>query len=179
MKKNILTTLILLFSFQLIFSQEKLTENQKLTSLCKVWGFMKYYHPSVRAGEYDWDRELLCIMPSLVSLPSKEKRNEVLVKWIDQFDFKKKNGIYSLCASDSIKLLPDLDWIEDKSNLGTILSDRLKEIRDAERDTASYYVNLGVINMGNAVFEHEERYSKCTFPEIKVYDSIISHSNCP
>ena len=50
--------------------------------------------------------------------------------------------------------------------MGTILSDRLKEIRDAERDTASYYVNLGVINMGNAVFEHEERYSKCTFPNI-------------
>ena len=99
---------------------------ENLALLCKVWGFMKYYHPSVRAGEYDWDRELLCIMPSLVSLPSKEKRNEVLVKWIDQFDFKKKNGIYSLCASDSIKLLPDLDWIEDKSNLGTILSDRLK-----------------------------------------------------
>ena len=139
---------------------------ENLALLCKVWGFMKYYHPSVRAGEYDWDRELLCIMPSLVSLPSKEKRNEVLVKWIDQFDFNKKNGSYSLCASDSIKLLPDLDWIEDKSNLGTILSDRLKEIRDAERDTASYYVNLGVINMGNAVFEHEERYSKCTFPNI-------------
>ena len=65
---------------------------ENLALLCKVWGFMKYYHPSVRAGEYDWDRELLCIMPSLVSLPSKEKRNEVLVKWIDQFDFKKKNG---------------------------------------------------------------------------------------
>lgn len=52
---------------------------ENLALLCKVWGFMKYYHPSVRAGEYDWDRELLCIMPSLVSLPSKEKRNEVLV----------------------------------------------------------------------------------------------------
>ena len=49
---------------------------ENLALLCKVWGFMKYYHPSVRAGEYDWDRELLCIMPSLVSLPSKEKRNE-------------------------------------------------------------------------------------------------------
>ena len=139
---------------------------ENLSLLCKIWGFMKYYHPAVRAGEYDWDHELLCIMPSLVSLPSKDKRNEILVKWIDQFDFNKKNGNYNLCASDSIKLLPDLDWIEDEENLGTTLSDQLKEIRDAKRDTISYYVNLGNENMGEAVFEHEERYSKCTFPNI-------------
>ena len=65
---------------------------ENLSLLCKIWGFMKYYHPEVRAGKYDWDHELLCVMPSLVSLPSKEKRNEVLVEWIDQFDFKKKRG---------------------------------------------------------------------------------------
>ncbi len=65
---------------------------ENLALLCKVWGFMKYYHPSVRAGEYDWDRELLCIMPSLVFFLKKEKRNEVLVKWIDQFDFKRRMG---------------------------------------------------------------------------------------
>ncbi len=139
---------------------------ENLSLLCKIWGFMKYYHPAVRAGEYDWDHELFCVMPSLVSLSSKDKRNEILVKWIDQFDFNKKNGNYNLCVSDSIKLLPDLDWIEDDENLGTTLSDRLKEIRDAKRDTTSYYVNLGKGNMGNAVFEHEERYSKCTFPNI-------------
>ncbi len=139
---------------------------ENLSLLCKIWGFMKYYHPEVRAGKYDWDHELLCVMPSLVSLPSKEKRNEVLVEWIDQFDFKKKRGNYTLCASDSIKLLPDLKWIEDKGSLGMVLSDKLKEIRDAKRDTTSYYVNLGNENIGNAVFTHEERYSKCIFPNI-------------
>lgn len=40
-----------------------------------------------------------------------------------------------MCTSDSIKLLPDLKWIEDKGSLGTVLSDKLKEIRDAKRDT--------------------------------------------
>lgn len=139
---------------------------ENLSLLCKVWGFMKYYHPAVRAGEYDWDNELLCIMPSLVSLPSKDRRNEILVEWIDQFDFNKKNANYNLCASDSIKLLPDLNWIEDEENLGTTLSDRLKEIRDTERNATSHYVNLENGNMGNAVFEHEESYSTCTFPNI-------------
>lgn len=50
--------------------------------------------------------------------------------------------------------------------MGTILSVRLKEIRDAERDNGKLLCEFRVINMGNAVFEHEERYSKCTFPNI-------------
>ena len=59
-----------------------------------------------------------------------------------------------------------MKWIEDKGSLGTVLSDKLKEIRDAKRDTTSYYVNLGNENIGKAVFTHEERYSKCNFPNI-------------
>lgn len=142
------------------------TDVENLALLCKIWGFMKYYHPEVRAGKYDWDRELLCIMPFLVSLPSKEKRNEVLIEWIDKFGFNKKRRIYALCASDSIKLLPDLNWIEDKGSLGITLSDRLKEIRDAERDTISFYMRLQHGKTGNAVFKHEDGYSKCIFPHV-------------
>lgn len=73
-----------------------------------------------------------------------------------------------LCDGDSIKLLPDLDWIEDEKDLGIILSSRLKEIRDAERDTASFYVRLLKTDGkdGNAIFEHEKEYAKCVFPNI-------------
>ena len=29
--------------------------NQNLESLCKFWGFLKYYHPTVAEGKLDWD----------------------------------------------------------------------------------------------------------------------------
>lgn len=141
---------------------------ENLALLCKIWGFMKYYHPAVRAGKYDWDRELLCIMPSLVSLSSKEVRNEVLTKWVNGFKVRMKPGKEFSLSSYSVKLYPDLNWIEDEAVLGTILSGKLKEIRDAERDTLSHYVDLvkWQTEYGNAIFKHEDSYSKCEFPHI-------------
>lgn len=108
---------------------------ENLAVLCKVWGFMKYYHPAVRTGKYDWDRELLDVMPSLVSVASKEKRNEIVTKWVDGFDVRMKPGkkVISISA-DSVKMYPDLNWIEDTAALGAELSGKLKEIADAERD---------------------------------------------
>ena len=53
---------------------------------------------------------------SISPLKNAEKLNEIGDRLSEEYgiaylnsDFKKKNGIYSLCASDSIKLLPDLD----------------------------------------------------------------------
>ena len=60
MKKTILMILITFFiGIQKNLAQEKLTENQKLETLCKVWGFLKYYHPFVAKGSYNWDNQLI------------------------------------------------------------------------------------------------------------------------
>lgn len=141
---------------------------ENLALLCTIWGFMKYYHPAVRAGKYDWDRELLCIMHSLVSLSSIEVRNEVLTKWVDGFKVRMKAGKKLSLSPDSVKLYPDLNWIEDEAVLGTILSGKLKKNRDTARDTLSHYVDLvkWQAEYGNATFEHEDSYSKCEFPHI-------------
>lgn len=56
MKYNFLA-LIIFFS-QLSIGQKKLTEEQKLVATCKVWGFLKYYHPLVAAGKFNWDEQL-------------------------------------------------------------------------------------------------------------------------
>lgn len=140
------------------------TDIENLALLCKVWGFMKYYHPAVRAGEYDWDKELLCVMPSLISIDSKDRRNAVLAAWVDGFHARMKPGKGIAYAPDSIKQYPDIGWIEDMDALGTVLSGRLKEIRDAEKDTVCYYVTL--MESGNAKFEHEQMYRQCKFPNI-------------
>lgn len=35
-----------------------------LKHLCKIWGFLKYNHPTVQRGELAWDEELLKLIPS-------------------------------------------------------------------------------------------------------------------
>ncbi|UZF07411.1 hypothetical protein D9O39_02430 [Riemerella anatipestifer] len=53
MKKLILLFLILIFG-NLVHAQEKLTRIEKLATTSKVWGFLKYYHPQVAKGNYNW-----------------------------------------------------------------------------------------------------------------------------
>ncbi|WP_166638517.1 hypothetical protein [Maribacter spongiicola] len=54
MKKIILLTIILLFG-NILFSQNDFTEEHKLVTTAKVWGFLKYYHPEVANGKFNWD----------------------------------------------------------------------------------------------------------------------------
>ena len=55
---------------------------QNLTTLGKVWGFVKYHHPLITAGERHWDYELLRVLPSIVSAPDRNTANAALAKWI-------------------------------------------------------------------------------------------------
>ena len=68
MKKNIL--IFILIGSQFVFSQE-LKEVEKLSSLCKVWGFLKYYHPNVAKGNFNWDEQLLNTLPKIIQSKTK------------------------------------------------------------------------------------------------------------
>ncbi len=45
--------------------QEPLTNEQvkRLETICKVWGFLKYHHPCVMRGDFDWNYEFFRILP--------------------------------------------------------------------------------------------------------------------
>jgi hypothetical protein len=51
-------SLFIFLFFSLNFPAQILSENQKLESLCRVWGFLKYYHPQVAKGNLNWDQQL-------------------------------------------------------------------------------------------------------------------------
>ena len=81
MKK--ITLLLLLVLSQTVFAQTKLTETQKLAATCKVWGYLKYYHPQVASGKTDWDKQLFEVLPKIEQANTKEEFSFVLENWID------------------------------------------------------------------------------------------------
>ncbi|MDD3038451.1 S41 family peptidase [Bacteroides sp.] len=144
-------------------TKEQIYSNvENLALLCKIWGFMKYYHPEVRAGKYDWDKELFSIIPSFNCVPSKEKRNEILTEWVNKFDIAMKIGFEEALLPNSVKMYPDIDWIKDDANLGTPLATKLKKIYNAERDTFSYYAMWS--ELPTKFFRNEKKYPECEFP---------------
>src|SRR3546814_15876690 len=50
------------------------TRINNLAVLGKIWGFLKYYHPAVARGEYNWDNELFRILPRKIGRASCRER---------------------------------------------------------------------------------------------------------
>ena len=131
-----------------------------LELLGRIWGFLKYYHPAVATGDYNWDAELFRVMPSIIEAKNTNERNRIFVEWIGRLGkvvpAKTKSSV-----SAEIKLQPDLTWIEN-SGLSNTLSQKLKDIRDAERGGEHYYIGLNP-GVGNPNFSNEKPYPQMNY----------------
>jgi hypothetical protein len=127
-----------------------------------VWGFLKYYHPNVSAGNFNWDFELFRILPQVIKTKSTKELDIVLQNWITSlgaFDTLSK----SFELDSEIKILPDLDWIT-RSNLSKELTTLLLKVRNAKRTKSNYYISLAD-NVGNPVFS-ENAYARMQYPDV-------------
>ncbi|UPZ17032.1 hypothetical protein [Flavobacterium humidisoli] len=93
MKKTVLIAFLLLFQFS--FSKT-ITETQKLAATCKIWGFLKYYHPNVADGSKNWDEQLFQILPKVEEAKTSESFSLVIENWIGSLgEIKKGKAIKS------------------------------------------------------------------------------------
>ncbi|WP_343589564.1 S41 family peptidase [Flavobacterium sp.] len=128
MKKVVL--LFLLVCSQTIFSFNKITETEKLAATCKVWGFLKYYHPKVANGQTDWDKQLLEKLPLIDKAQTKEEFSLILENWID--DLGAVEEIAPIAIPKDVKFFDknfDLSWFNNKL-FSKKLSKKLKFIEE-------------------------------------------------
>ena len=113
-----------------------------LELLCRVWGFLKYYHPAVAAGGYNWDAELFRIMPSVLEAPTSDVRNQALYAWISQLGEITEFVDYAIEVNDEVKMFPDLVWMEDTGRLEHKLVTQLSRVKNAKRTENNFYANF-------------------------------------
>ena len=144
---------------------EELTNVQimNLALLCKIWGFLKYYHPAIAEGNYNWDNELFRFIPDYIVIQEKEARNKLLISWIDSLGPLSGKGKLPKIKKTT-RLVPDLEWIKNKDELGDELSLLLLSIQKAKRNGDHYYFSF-VSKVGNPKFNHEKGYEFLTLPD--------------
>lgn len=131
----------------------------KLELIGKVWGFMKYHHPKIAEGNYNWDHELFKILPKYLKTTNTKERDSVLIDWIESFG---KLEECKDCKPTSKKsfLKPDHKWIENQKDE---LKNSLREIYQNRHQGDQYYVKqLGV---GNPSFTNESTMFNMPFPD--------------
>nr|WP_295774954.1 S41 family peptidase [Rhodoferax sp.] len=130
-----------------------------LALLGKVWGFLKYHHPRVTAGEVHWDYALFQVLPDLLAASDTTRAQAILLRWIDRLG---PLGPCQPCVAPpqrDVYLQPNLAWLGDTTLLSPALSQRLKGIyRQRPVQEKQFYVSM-VPNVGNPKFEHELPYA--------------------
>ena len=127
-----------------------------LKQLCYIWGFLKYYHPAVRQGKYNWDFELFRILPKIIAAESDRAKDAVLLDWIQGLGtIIPSTNQHTEQSDEKIFMEPDFHWIHP-SNFSAELVNTLNRIKECPRGPESYYVSRKTAN--NPSFDHEEPY---------------------
>ncbi len=138
------------------------TQIENLKYLGLIWGFIKYYHPNIATGQYNWDYELFRILPNVLNAENIKIRDAILAKWISSFGEFAQSKEKVIKASD-VKIEPDLAWIKN-SNFSDELMTLLLKVKNANRSKEHYYIGFQP-RIGNPDFKNENAYSSMKYPD--------------
>jgi hypothetical protein len=138
-------------------------QTKNLMTLGRVWGFLKYHHPTVTSGQYHWDYELFHILPSVLKASTQTEAQDVIVHWIDRLGSVPPCHTCSHLEPANLSLKPDLVWLKDQKLLGSQLSSRLESIYENRPSGNQFYVTRTPI--GNPQFDHEQLYGQIKLPD--------------
>lgn len=135
------------------FSAQILSENQKLESLCRVWGFLKYYHPYVAKGNLNWDQQLFKKINELERINDKAALNNLYSNWITSLG-KVNECTECLQEIDKTYFLRnfDLSWMDNSDVFTPAISQKLRYIENNRNINNNHYIGKG----GRKVFFRNE-----------------------
>ncbi len=133
-----------------------------LELLGHIWGFLKYHHPIVAKGGFNWDFELLDILQTYTKTTGTIQRDEVLINWINSLGDVEEDKADET-NPDRIKINPNINWINDYS-LSQTLKDQLQFIYENRHQGRQEYIKMASY-IGNPKFINESSYDSISYPD--------------
>lgn len=161
MKKTFLVLILICFSFNYLIAQKEISDTEKLATIGKIYGFLKYYHPEVGKGKYDWDKEFIKYLPLVLEAKDKESLSKIYNNWIDVLGNieKCKN-----CVSNQLLFDKNfnLSWTQDSEIFNAELKTKLKYIEENRFQGENFYVTTEAV--GTIKVTNEPIYQNFSYP---------------
>lgn len=145
MRKKLLIIISFVFILYGCSAQPKLNDIQKLESLARMWGFLKYYHPQVASGKYNWEEELIQSLPKVMSAQSKEELSQVYLDWIARLGEVKVPD--SASKNSTFDKNFNLSWTDDTSLFTESLISQLDFIEENRGQGKNHYATVNPIGL--------------------------------
>lgn len=161
MKKTFLLLILIIFSLNNLTAQQTISETEKLVSLGKIYGFLKYYHPEVGKGKFDWDKEFIKYLPKVLIATEKESLSQIYINWIESLGEVKK---CKKCVSTQNYFDKnfDLSWTQSTTLFTSELSSKLKYIENNRNQGENFYASNE--RVGKIKITNEPVYKDLEYP---------------
>lgn len=139
-------------------------EVDHLFVLGKLWGFLKYHHPAIAKGKFNWDKELADIIPATMAARNKQQRSDTLLAWINRLGDVPNCEACVDSVFKNVALRPDHSWIS-KAAFSKELMNKLAYINANRARGDQHYVRFFADeDIHVAAFEHENSYGSMNYP---------------
>ena len=137
--------IITLNSNRIFGAPEKPLSANQVTSLAvlgKTWGFLKYYHPKVAKGQYNWDSVLIAKTPVFLSAKNPKELNTCMQNWLNELGQVEKCDTCNNSLVNSITWNLDTAWITNSGFSADVIS-KLQFIIANRNQGKNHYVTYG------------------------------------
>lgn len=169
MKRRILVFVFLVFNVLCFGNSREVSsdENQRienLASLAKIWGFLKYYHPNVAKGNFNWDEQLVTMIPKVESAKNREDLSKVYLDWIATLGVVEEcKSCKDVSSKNYFDKNFDLSWADNLAVFTPELSRKLRYIEENRAQSNSYYVTKS--SRDNVEVRNESKYKDFEYPD--------------
>ncbi|TDO20812.1 S41 family peptidase [Pedobacter duraquae] len=135
-----------------------------LTAAGQFWSFLKYHHPAVAKGDYNWDAELFRLLPPVIKAKNNKSLSTVLEQFLDKLPTP---GYCDKCAeisSTSFVIRPEYGMLLNNPTLSKSLQEKLKYVINNRNLGENYYISMAE-NTHNPQFTNERVYSDMFYPD--------------
>ncbi|RZK48487.1 MAG: hypothetical protein EOO99_10150 [Pedobacter sp.] len=135
----------------------------QLVTFLKVWGFLKYFHPTIAQGHIDWDETFLKGIQDIQKFNNKAEINNYYKDLIASLGPVPKCRNYKIQNPDLKVYQADMGWLTDTTQFDTEVKSKLHYIAENPYQKEHYYVGKSK-GVGNPIFKNEKVYKDSIYP---------------
>lgn len=163
MKKMLLTISIGLLYMSALTAQTNQQVNN-LSTLFKTWGLIKYYHPTIASGQYDWDSVLITSIKEIMTQDNNAVHRQVnrmlAIAGPDTAALSKPAPDNPICYRNY-----DLSWIQQNTRLDRSQQKALQFIAEHPYSGLNYYAQPDRGNDSTVITPNEKPYAHMKYPD--------------
>ena len=146
--------------------QKSIKKERSLVALGQLWGFLKYHHPAVANGNYDWDMELIKIIPLVREAEDDSIWKKLLDSWLDSLPPILENPGKKLPDLE-IKLKPDYGELFNDEYFLPETIEKIRYILDNAVILTNHYVRVDMNPYARpTIITNEFSYKDLLYPEL-------------